>query len=114
MPEYIRWLAAPGATVEASLIDARSILEHSAVRKRLIGPVNQSAQAAPNHRKQVRISLATPFYKSARYTEELYERAIGTIRKITPDYEIIFVNDGSPEDDLRITKTMPIAIRVCS
>jgi glycosyltransferase involved in cell wall biosynthesis len=39
----------------------------------------------------------------ACYNDELaipimYERLVGTFRKIAVDYEIIFVNDGSPDD----------------
>jgi putative glycosyltransferase len=49
----------------------------------------------------MRISLVTPLYRSGDQAQELYRRAVATITKITPDYEIIFVNDGSPDDSLR-------------
>jgi putative glycosyltransferase len=50
----------------------------------------------------MRISLVTPLYKSAPYIEELYTRAVATITDITPDYEIVFVNDASPDDSLSV------------
>jgi len=41
-------------------------------------------------------------YHSAPYLEEFYERASRAAKKITDDFEIIFVNDGSPDNSLDI------------
>ena len=54
----------------------------------------------------MRISLVTPLYNSASHLEELTQRAITTIQKITEDYEIIFVNDGSPDESYMIAKQL--------
>ncbi len=53
----------------------------------------------------MKISIVTPHYKSAKYIEELHRRCVATIRSIGDvGYEIIFVNDGSPDDSLAIAK----------
>jgi putative glycosyltransferase len=48
------------------------------------------------------LSIVTTLYQSAPYLEEFYARSCAAAEKITDDYEIIFVNDGSPDDSLRI------------
>jgi putative glycosyltransferase len=48
----------------------------------------------------VRLSVVTTLYRSAQYVDEFYERAAAAARAVTPDYEIVFVNDGSPDDSL--------------
>jgi putative glycosyltransferase len=39
-------------------------------------------------------------YYSAPYLEEFYARICATAQKITDDFEVIFVNDGSPDNSL--------------
>ncbi len=46
----------------------------------------------------MKISVVTTLYKSERFVIEFYERMITTLLKLTEDYEIIFVNDGSPDN----------------
>jgi putative glycosyltransferase len=41
-------------------------------------------------------------YYSAPYIREFYERTVFAAQKITDDFEIIFVNDGSPDNSLDI------------
>ena len=48
----------------------------------------------------MRFSIVTTLYYSAPYIEEFYQRIKTTVQAITPHYEIIFVNDGSPDDSL--------------
>ena len=48
----------------------------------------------------MKISIVTTLYYSAPYVEEFYSRAKAAAEKITDDYEIIFVNDGSPDNSL--------------
>src|SRR6266850_5035889 len=48
----------------------------------------------------MRLSIVTTLYRSAPYLEEFCQRAQQAAQKITPDYEIILVNDGSPDDSL--------------
>lgn len=51
----------------------------------------------------MRLSIVTTLYYSAPYIEEFYRRTTATVQKITSDYEIILVNDGSPDDVLEET-----------
>jgi len=47
------------------------------------------------------LSIVTTLYKSSPYVDEFYARITKEARKITDDYEIIFVDDGSPDDSLQ-------------
>lgn len=46
----------------------------------------------------MRLSIVTTLYKSAPHVQEFYERATRAAAALTDDYEILFVNDGSPDD----------------
>jgi putative glycosyltransferase len=46
------------------------------------------------------ISIVSTLYQSAAYIDEFYRRITDTAVKLTDDYEIILVNDGSPDDSL--------------
>lgn len=48
----------------------------------------------------MKLSVVTSLYHSSKYIEEFYERISKSINKITSDYEIIFVNDGSPDNSI--------------
>ncbi len=48
------------------------------------------------------VSIVTTMYRSARYLDEFYRRVSAAVRQITEDYEIVFVNDGSPDDSLDV------------
>jgi putative glycosyltransferase len=48
------------------------------------------------------LSIVTTLYYSAPYLEEFYPRIRRAAEKITHDYEIIFVNDGSPDPSLQL------------
>ena len=48
----------------------------------------------------MKLSIVTTLYQSAPYIEEFVRRANEEARKITDDYEIILVDDGSPDDSL--------------
>jgi len=48
------------------------------------------------------LSIVTTMYDSAPYLEEFYSRICTAAEKITSNYEIIFVNDGSPDNSLEI------------
>jgi putative glycosyltransferase len=57
----------------------------------------------------MKLSIVTTLYHSAPYVNEFHRRAGATAnRLVVDDYEIIFVNDGSPDDSLnqaiRLTK----------
>lgn len=53
----------------------------------------------------MKISVVAPLYRSAPYIEPLYRRCVDSILSIgVVDYEIIFVNDGSPDDGIAIAR----------
>ncbi|MGB5919208.1 glycosyltransferase family 2 protein [Arcobacter sp.] len=47
------------------------------------------------------LSIVTTLYKSSPYIDEFYTRISKEAVKITEDYEIILVDDGSPDDSLQ-------------
>jgi len=53
-------------------------------------------------RNSAEISVVVPAYKCEKCVEELYSRLIAVLEKITGSFEIIFVNDASPENDWEI------------
>ena len=54
----------------------------------------------------VRLSVVTSLYKSANFIPEFHRRLSEAAAKVTPDWEIIMVNDGSPDDSLQIAIDM--------
>lgn len=54
----------------------------------------------------MKISVVTTLYKSAPYVEEFVVRARTELEKLTDDHEIILVDDGSPDDSLRIAMAL--------
>ena len=50
----------------------------------------------------MRLSVVTTLYKSAAYVEEFYRRASEAARRVTDDYEVVMVDDGSPDNSLDI------------
>jgi putative glycosyltransferase len=50
----------------------------------------------------MKLSIVTTMYYSAPYIEEFYTRIRSEANRITSDFEIIFVNDGSPDQSLDI------------
>lgn len=53
----------------------------------------------------MKISVVAPLYRSAPYIVELHRRAVIAVAETGADtYEIILINDGSPDDSLEIAK----------
>jgi putative glycosyltransferase len=50
----------------------------------------------------MKLSIVTTLYKSAAYVEEFHRRASEAARRITDDYEIVMVDDGSPDNSLQL------------
>ncbi len=51
------------------------------------------------------LSVVTTLYRSAAHIHEFYRRMSAAAKQITSDYEIIFVNDGSPDHSLDLVLT---------
>jgi len=45
-------------------------------------------------------------YYSAPYLREFYRRVVESVKKITGDYELVFVDDGSPDGSLAIVQEL--------
>lgn len=53
----------------------------------------------------MKISVVAPLYRSAPYIDELHRRCVAAILATgVSEYQIIFVNDGSPDNSLAIAK----------
>jgi putative glycosyltransferase len=50
----------------------------------------------------MKLSVVTTLYKSAAYVEEFHRRASEAAQRISDDYEIVMVDDGSPDNSLDI------------
>ena len=50
----------------------------------------------------MKLSIVTTLYKSGAYVEEFHRRASEAAQRITDDYEIVMVDDGSPDNSLDI------------
>ena len=48
------------------------------------------------------ISVVTTLYNSAPYIKEFYRRVLTQIQALQLDYEVVFVDDGSPDDALTV------------
>src|ERR1041384_2731853 len=46
----------------------------------------------------VEISVVSPVYKAERIVDHLVEQVSKALSEITPDYEIILIEDGSPDE----------------
>ena len=62
----------------------------------------------------MQISIVATLYHSSPHLEEFYRRITLTVTKLTDDYEIVLVNDGSPDDSLeRAIKISETDSKVC-
>jgi putative glycosyltransferase len=57
----------------------------------------------------MRLSVVTTLYRSARHLREFHRRASAASRGLTDDYEIILVNDGSPDESLDLALALQAA-----
>lgn len=48
------------------------------------------------------LSIVTTLYNSAPYLEEFHDRVCAAAGQLAPDFEIILVNDGSPDNSLEV------------
>jgi len=52
------------------------------------------------------LSIVTTLYRSAPYLEEFYARTCAVAERMTDNFEIILVNDGSPDNSLEIALSL--------
>ena len=48
----------------------------------------------------MKLSIVATLYRTASYIDEFHRRATDAAKSLTDDYEIVLVNDGSPDDSL--------------
>ncbi|WP_420993388.1 glycosyltransferase family 2 protein [Cupriavidus sp. 30B13] len=48
----------------------------------------------------MKLSIVSTLYRSSPFIALFYDRVSAAARQVTEDYEIVFVNDGSPDDSL--------------
>lgn len=56
----------------------------------------------------MKISIVTPVYKAAKILDKLYARLVDALSLITDDFEIIMVNDASPQNDWEVIKELSL------
>ena len=54
----------------------------------------------------VELSIVTTMYRSADFVTEFHRRSVEAAARLTSSYEIIFVNDGSPDDSLERARAL--------
>ncbi len=65
------------------------------------GPATVHAPDPPHATRQA-LSIVTSMFESEAFLRDFHRRVSEAALRLTPDYEIIFVNDGSPDDSLRV------------
>src|SRR5579859_4378798 len=48
------------------------------------------------------LSIVTTLYNSAPYLEEFYRRSLTQVQSLPVEYEILFVDDGSPDNAIDV------------
>ncbi len=51
---------------------------------------------------KTRVSVVTSLFNSAPYVEEFYRRILAELQKLKCEYEVVFVDDGSPDQSLEV------------
>jgi putative glycosyltransferase len=54
----------------------------------------------------LRVSIVTTLYNSAAYVEEFFRRSVAAVSSVTDDIEVVFVDDGSPDDSLSLARSL--------
>src|SRR5262249_5600990 len=63
------------------------------------GPTAASAQPAD---PAVALSIVATLYRSAPHLDQFYQRSVAAAEQLGRTFEIVLVNDGSPDDSLRV------------
>jgi glycosyltransferase involved in cell wall biosynthesis len=65
---------------------------------------NKASSSISKDASHIDCSVVVPLYNEAAVVEELYSRLTTTMCQTRLNYELIFVDDGSEDDTLRILK----------
>lgn len=53
-----------------------------------------------------RVSIVTTLYRSAPYIEEFFTRTVAAVSPFADEVEVVFVDDGSPDESLRLARSL--------
>src|SRR5688500_3786751 len=56
-----------------------------------------------------RVSVVLPIYRTAQYLPELHRRLVATLEPLCDDFELIMVDDGSPDGSWDIIRKLAAA-----
>jgi dolichol-phosphate mannosyltransferase len=68
--------------------------------------IQTSLMHPPKSDEKPRLSVVTPAYRCAECIPELHRRLTAVLERITSDYEIIFVDDRSPDRDWEVISSL--------
>jgi putative glycosyltransferase len=54
----------------------------------------------------IRLSIVSTLYLSESQLEEFHSRVVATAEQITPDFELLLVDDGSPDKSVRVAREL--------
>ncbi|MFM0363704.1 glycosyltransferase family 2 protein [Paraburkholderia sediminicola] len=54
----------------------------------------------------MKLSIVTTLYRSSRYIDAFYRRTVADAQTLTSAFEIVFVNDASPDDSLEVARQL--------
>ena len=52
----------------------------------------------------IRLSIVSTLYQSESYLEQFHRRVVAAAEQITPDLEFVLVDDGSPDESVRVAR----------
>jgi putative glycosyltransferase len=56
------------------------------------------------------LSVVTTMYRSAPYLRESHARTVAAAGQIGQDFELVFVDDGSPDESLAVALELPLVV----
>ncbi len=54
----------------------------------------------------MKVSIVTTLYHSADFIQEFFRRSVAAVAPVADDIEVVFVDDGSPDDSLAIARSL--------
>ena len=54
----------------------------------------------------MRLSVVSTLYRSASHLAELHDRVVAAAERLTADFELVLVDDGSPDDSVQVARSL--------
>src|SRR5262245_37655293 len=64
--------------------------------------IHEPARREEESRERIDLSVIVPILNEAPTLEELADRLVNTLHRVGKSYEVIFVDDGSTDDSVRL------------